>query len=47
MGLFSFLRSVNKTRYMPYRTASTTDLPEEAQEKIRVFRQKHFGDQRL
>jgi hypothetical protein len=38
MGILSIIHSIRRSR----RQASTTDLPEETQEKIRSFRQKHF-----
>lgn len=41
MGLLAIIRGVYFDR-ISHRLASTTDIPEDAQEKIRAFRQKHF-----
>lgn len=41
MGLLSIIHSIRIGRTSP-RQASTTDIPDEVQEKIRSFRQKHF-----
>jgi hypothetical protein len=44
MGLLlSIIHSIHIAR-MSHRQASTTDIPEETQEKIRSFRQKHFTE---
>lgn len=45
MGLLSFFRTMGVTMRRSNReTNSTTDLPEEVQEKIHAFRRKHFSD---
>jgi hypothetical protein len=41
MNFLSIIRSIRLSR-LSHRSASTTDLPEDVQEKIRSFRQKHF-----